>query len=191
MRWLLILLLFMVGGVGVGFFTASGAINSGVGPFSVRNGPWVAWPMAGNVRADPYTKAHFAATGQLPLIASEALSIRADADSQGEYLLGDCTYLLAGSRIEARLWTLAVYDEDGSFIENPAARHSFNSTNVLRDSEGNFEIVLAPQAQPGNWIPTSGVRRFFIMLRLYNAEPALIAELERAQLPEIKRIRCD
>ncbi len=35
-------------------------------------------------------------------------------------------------------------------------------------SDGSFEIVLAPRARPGNWLPTGGIDRYVVVLRLYD-----------------------
>lgn len=191
MRTLLTVLLFLIGGIGAGFITAAVAINNGLGPFSVKNGPWTIWPTAGKPNADPYTKAHFAAIGEFPLISTESLGMRADRDSQGQPLQGNCTYALTGQLSEVRLWTLTVYDESGQLIENPANRSAFNSENVLRRGDGRFEIKFGARAEPGNWIPTGDAARVFLMLRLYNSEPVLLSNLEGAGLPEITKLRCE
>lgn len=191
MRPLLTLLLFLIGGVGAGFITAAVAINNGIGPFSVSNGPWLVWPMAGTPKADPYTKAHFASNGEFPLVAAESLSFKADSDNNGELLLGDCTYAITGERIETRMWTLTVYDESARLIDNPAGRTSFNSRNVLRNRDDGFEIRIGPKAEPGNWIPTGKAGRVFVLLRLYNAEPAVLALPGGAGLPSIRRLHCE
>jgi hypothetical protein len=38
----------------------------------------------------------------------------------------------------------------------------------VRAADGAFEIVAAPRARPGNWLPTGSTERFVLVLRLYD-----------------------
>ena len=42
------------------------------------------------------------------------------------------------------------------------------SDPVVRRADGNFDIIAAPRAKPGNWLPTGGVERYQLVLRLYD-----------------------
>ena len=35
-------------------------------------------------------------------------------------------------------------------------------------ADGTFEVVVAPRANPGNWLPTGGIERYELILRLYD-----------------------
>ena len=35
-------------------------------------------------------------------------------------------------------------------------------------ADGRFDITIAPRASPGNWLPTGGVERYVLVLRLYD-----------------------
>ncbi len=190
MRRLLTILAFLVTGVGLGFLSAAAMINGGPGTPIIASGPWVAWPKAGSVQADPYTKAHFAMTGELPLTASEVVIFHSETDDDANGLSGDCTYRISGRQLPARLWTLTVYASGGKLIDNPADRHSFNSRNVLRNSDGSFQIAVAPEPQPGNWIPTGNANRLTVLLRLFNVDSTVSNRLGEIPLPGIERLRC-
>ena len=99
-----------------------------------RVGPWASWMSEGNPNADPYTKAHLARSGRLPLTSTTARYFIARTDSGGRQLTSACEYLIEGSALNARWWSLAVYDEHGSLIENPSERYSFNSDEAIRRS---------------------------------------------------------
>ena len=45
-------------------------------------------------------------------------------------------------------------------------RQGFTSQEIIRRSDGSFEKV-GPRARPGNWLPTGGVERYVLVLRLY------------------------
>ncbi len=38
----------------------------------------------------------------------------------------------------------------------------------MRSADGTFEIAISPRARPGNWLPTGGVERYTLILRLYD-----------------------
>ena len=74
----------------------------------------------------------------------------------------------------------------------PVMREGFTSTEVLRDVDGRFSIVLAPDVQPGNWLPmprAAGPVR--LALRLYDTPVAASAgTVERSAVPTISRTEC-
>ena len=71
-------------------------------------------------------------------------------------------------------------------------REGFTSTEVLRAPDGWFSIVLAPDVQPGNWLPspraTGPVR---LALRLYDTPVAAsVGSLDRSSVPAVTRLGC-
>ena len=57
---------------------------------------------------------------------------------------------------------------DGELVANSVNRYGFTSQEIVRHADGSFEIVVAPRANPGNWLPTGGVERYVLVLRLYD-----------------------
>ena len=53
-------------------------------------------------------------------------------------------------------------------IGNTIDRHGFTSQEIVRNADGNFDIVVAPRARAGNWLPTGGVDSYMLVLRLYD-----------------------
>ena len=47
-------------------------------------------------------------------------------------------------------------------------RHGFTSQEIIRRADGSFDIMIGPRARPGNWLPTGGVERYVLVLRLYD-----------------------
>ena len=189
-RIVLQILVFLSGGIGLGYCSADYAMTRGLRSVAVSNGSWTTWPYVARDSADPYTRAHFAGTGKLAVTSYEAITFRAEIDSDGRSLDLDCTYDVAGSALASRWWSVTVYDEDGGLIANPADRYSFNSTEMTRMPDGSFTVRISPVAQPGNWIPVSGSNAFYLLLRLYNAAPSLSNDLGGAALPSVTRRAC-
>ena len=147
-------------------------------------------------RKAPGVVAHLARSGRLPLTSTTARYFLARTDSSGSELTSDCEYLIEGWGIDARWWSLAVYDDRGSVIENPSGRYSFNSDEALRRSDGTFRVNLAGTARPENWLPsgTGAERRLVLMLRVYGprqSDSDGIGQVPDNRLPRITRTACN
>ena len=141
--------------------------------------------------SDPYRRALLAETGQVPLALNEGVLFQAQRDDSGFQLLRSCTYRVAGPMSKARFWTLSAIGQDERAIDNLAHRFGFTSSNVVRDLSGNFTLVLGPEAQSGNWLPTPGRGPMTLDLRLYDTP---ISDREGGTaaivMPSIERQSC-
>jgi hypothetical protein len=196
MRTLLELIMLFIVALLLGTGSAQYMIEYGSPLTTKRVGPWASWIGEGNPNADHYTKAHLARSGRLPLTSTTARYFLARTDSAGSELTSDCQYLIEGFGIDARWWSLAVYDDRGSVIENPSARYSFNSDEAVRRSDGTFHIILASTARPENWLPSgSGAeRKLVLMLRVYGprqTDSDGIGQVPDDRLPKIERTACN
>ena len=70
--------------------------------------------------------------------------------------------------IRDSFWTLTLYNPDGGLVANSINRYGFTSQEIVRHADGSFDITVAPRANPGNWLPTGGVERYELILRLYD-----------------------
>jgi len=131
-------------------------------------GSWTAWPKTGTADADPYARATIARTGQLPVALGDGVSFTAQTDDSGKLLDGRCDIVLSGVTPAARFWTLTLYNTEGGLVANSVDRYGFSSQEIVRHADGSFEIVVAPRAKPGNWLPTGGVERYALVLRFYD-----------------------
>jgi len=171
-------------------------IERGSALTTTKVGPWAGWNSEGNPNADPYTKAHLARSGRLPLTSTVARYFVARTDGSGSALTSGCEYSIEGSPLNARWWSLAVYDEYGGLIENPSARYSFNSEEALRHADGKFRINLASKARPENWLPsgTGAEQRLVLLLRIYSprdTNASGIGLIPDDRLPKIERKSCE
>lgn len=161
-------------------------------PFgAVRVGPWIAWPEIGSSAIDPYARATISRIGELSLGAGEGLAFSAYRDSAGRTLNGSCTYRVRGPVPISRAWTITVYEADGTMPPNPTGRNGFTSHELLRDLNGAAEIVLSPEAQPGNWLMSPRGANLVLMLRLYGTSVStMTGAVESSGLPTIDRQSC-
>ncbi len=77
--WALFLGIVLIGGVGSSWYM----VDAGSSLTTVTVGPWTTWPAAARSDADPYTRAHYARLGLLPLSTEYAQTFVARADSEG------------------------------------------------------------------------------------------------------------
>jgi hypothetical protein len=160
-------------------------------PFGrVRVGPWSFWPRLGSRDVDPYARAILARRGEIPLATGEGLELRATSDDAGRPLEGQCVYRISGSTPQARFWTLAIYGGAGN-AAGPG-RHSLVSSEILRDEAGRFDIVLASDVAPGNWIAAPASGQIVLVLRLYDTPVSAGGPtLDARALPRILREGCE
>lgn len=162
---------------------------------------WTAWPKIGSRDADPYVRAIHARTGEIPLALGEGLLLTALTDDAGQRLDPSCRYRIAGATPPARAWTLTVERSrhpkpaDAQATRPPAGpppRTGFTSTEVLRDRDGRFSVIVSPTVQPGNWLPMpEGNGSIRLVLRLYDTPVAAsTGVLEREGVPSITREDC-
>jgi hypothetical protein len=176
---------------GLGFGSAFWSIGRGFPLGALTAGPWVAWPKVGSREADPYAKAVVARRGDIPLGIGEGLTFSASTDSEGRALESACTYRLGRETPAGRFWTLSLYDETGRPAVTELGRASFTSSELLRDAQGRFEVLLSRDALPGNWLRLPAEGRFNLVLRLYDTPVAAgSAALDAAAMPAIERLEC-
>lgn len=151
-------------GLGATYF----ALTRGAAFGALKIGAWTAWPKSGTSDADPYARASIARSGQLPIGLGDGVAFFAQSDDKGRPLDGRCDVTLTGITPTARFWTLALYSPNGQLIANSINRYGFTSQEIVRRSDGSFEITVSPRASAGNWLPTGGVERYMLVLRLYD-----------------------
>jgi hypothetical protein len=174
-------------GLGGTFF----ALTRGAAFGALNIGAWTAFPKVGTTDADPYARASIARTGLLPVALGDGVAFRARTDDNGKALDGRCNVEIAGITPAARFWTLSLYTADGELAANAIERHGFSSQEVVRLADGSFRIIVAPRAQPGNWLPTGGVEQYILVLRLYDTPVGVSTKAGReVPMPAISTRGC-
>ena len=167
------------------------ALTRGAAFGALKIGAWTAWPKTGTSDADPYARASIARTGQLPIGLGDGVSFSTQQDDNGRFLDGRCDVVLSGVTPAARFWTLTLYNVEGHLVANSIGRYGFTSQELIRRTDGSFEILVAPRASAGNWLPTGGVDRYTLVLRLYDTAVGVSTRAGReAPMPAINMRAC-
>lgn len=174
-------------GVGITWVTAT----RGVDLNTLTIGAWTARPRIGTADIDPYARAVIARSGELPIGTGDGITFSASADDAGRPLDGRCDVTVSGVTPAARFWTLTLYDTRGYLVANSMERYGFTSQEIVRRADGSFEIKIASRARAGNWLPTGGVERYTLSLRLYDTPVGVATRTQRdAPMPAITTVGC-
>jgi hypothetical protein len=190
MSRLVSILVVLFGGAALGLASARAVLERGLSTTLVTVGSWVVRGGADLASADPYARAEAARSGTIPLASGEGVVLQARRASDGTELTARCVYTVSGATPAARFWTLGLFGRDGRPVANPAGRESFGSMELTRDAAGDFTIVVAATAQPGDWLPAPPSGAFTLLLRLYDTPIGASSALTPAQVPTITRRAC-
>jgi hypothetical protein len=154
-------------GLGATWMTATRGTDLG----TLTIGAWTARPKTGTADVDPYSRATIARSGELPV--------------------GTGDVIVSGVTPAARFWTLTLYDQKGRLVANSLQRYGFTSQEIIRGADGAFEIRVASRSRAGNWLPTGGIERYALMLRLYDTPVGVATRTQRdAPMPSIATAGC-
>jgi hypothetical protein len=167
------------------------ALTRGAAFGALRIGAWTAWPKTGTADADPYARATIARSGQLPIGLGDGVSFTAQTDDDGKIFDGRCDVLLSGTTPTARFWTITLYDAAGQLVANSVNRFGFTSQEIVRNADGTFQVAVAPRASAGNWLPTGGIDRYLLVMRLYDTAVGVSTRAgKEVPMPTIKTDGC-
>jgi hypothetical protein len=181
------LLLASVVGVGATWMTTTRGTEIG----ALTIGAWTARPRTGTADVDPYSRATIVRNGELPIGTGDGVAFTATTDDKKKALDGRCDVIVSGVTPPARFWTLTLYDRKGHLVANSLQRYGFTSQEIVRQSDGSFEIRIASRSRAGNWLPTGGIERYALMLRLYDTPVGVATRTQRdAPMPSISTVGC-
>lgn len=183
-------LLCAAAGIAAGSGAAVWAVSkSGFGS-QTEIGPWRTGADFGSKEAGAYTRAVVARNGLLALPAREARYYTAARDDEGRALDGRCRYRISGAETGGAWWSLTLYGADNFLVPNAANIWSVGSASMDPAERKSWTIQVAPDRQEGRWLPTGGVERFDLTLRIYLPEDGGRSNLSRGRLPRIGRLGC-
>jgi hypothetical protein len=184
---LLALIIASTVGLGTTYMTATKGTDLG----TLKIGAWTARPKTGTADVDPYSRAIIVRSGELPVGTGDGVAFTATTDGKDKPLDGRCDVVVSGVTPAARFWTLTLYDPRGQLVANTLQRYGFTSQEVIRGADGQFEVRVASRARAGNWLPTGGIERYTLMLRLYDTPVGVATRTQRdAPMPEIATVGC-
>ncbi len=191
MRLLLGTLFALVVAAAVGLGATYLALTRGATFGGLTVGSWTALPKTGTVDADPYARASIARSGRLPLALGDGLTFLTKSDDSNRPLDGRCDVVISGITPAARFWTLTLYNIQGDLVANSVHRYGFTSEEIVRHPDGSFNIVVAPRANPGNWLPTGGIERYVLAMRFYDTSVGVSTKEGREiPMPAVKIRSC-
>jgi hypothetical protein len=190
-RLIFITLLALVVAAAVGLGTTWMTTTKGTELGTLTIGAWTARPRTGTADVDPYSRATITRNGELPIGTGDGVAFTATKDDRKKPLDGRCDVVVSGVTPAARFWTLALYDQKGHLVANSMQRYGFTSQEIVRGADGAFEIRIAARARAGNWLPTGGIERYTLMLRLYDTPVGVATRTQRdAPMPAIATAGC-
>ena len=191
MRLILLALLALMIATGVGLGATWMTSTRGVDLNTLNIGAWTARPRTGTSEIDPYARASIARSGELPVGTGDGVAFTATTDDNKKPLDGRCDVVVSGVTPAARFWTLTLYDRKGRLVANALQRYGFTSQEIVRGSDGRFEIRIAARSRAGNWLPTGALERYALMLRLYDTPVGVATRTQRdAPMPAITTASC-
>ena len=191
MKRIILALLFLVIGLLIGGGWAMYRIQAieQSGGLSKNNGQWKYNPKM-DLASDDLQRAVIGKIGLLALRESEVLYYLADRDSEGELLSSKFNYQLDGRNFNARYWSYTIYGEDHFLIPNEAKIYSLNLDNMVYDdsTSSNYSIIISKNPGSPNWLRSGEAENMSILLRMYNPDKSIYENMDKVELPTIKRI---
>lgn len=184
---LVTLIIATIVGLGATWMTATRGVDVG----TITIGAWTARPKTGTSDIDPYSRASVARSGELPVGTGDGVAFIATKDDSGRLLNGQCDVVVKGVTPAARFWTMTIYDSKGQLVANSLQRYGFTSQEIVRGSDGGFELRVTSRSRAGNWLPTGGLDRYMLALRLYDTPVGVGTRTQKdAPMPSIKTVAC-
>lgn len=187
--WAMFVGFVLIAGIGSAWYM----VDNGSSLTTVQYGPWVSWITAARADADPYTRAHFARLGTLPISTDVAQTFVARYDDSGSRLHSSCEYAVKGHDVAGSWWSMSVFDDQGRVISNRADRYAFTSDTIALRPNGEYVVTLARDARPGNWLPTGGAGRLTLVLSVLDlglANSEKDRDSEKNPIPSIEQVTC-
>jgi hypothetical protein len=184
------LTVFLIVSLTIGIGSARWLIARSAATVPLGVGSWRIWSNENDAANGPYETAHYFLTGRLPPAAHQVRIYETAEDDDGAFLDGDCTYTVSGPAHGAHWWEVAIVDPlSGPLLQTGAHMSGTSSAQIVSNADGSFDVTIAREPKPGNWISPSGLARFSLAMSLRAAKPRDAIE-PAAVLPRIARGEC-
>lgn len=183
-------LIALVIALGGGVYLSERTTREFAGFEKLQIGSWVAYPSAGSIDADPYLRASSSRVGRIGLGSAEGLAFIAESDDKGDAMRSTCNYRLSGRTSSARAWTFRVVDDRLRPIATGNSIIATNSGNVVRKSDGSFELVISDTINTRNWLPMKGDGTLKFILTLYDTSIGSNIGIGEFVMPNIEKLGC-
>lgn len=176
----------LIGGWYAGRFLADRVASGDIGGTSrmVAVGDWYTSQSLGSSEGGAILVAWIAKTGIMPLSHTEVAYFFTTQDAVQQPLNPDCSYTVSVPDVDARWWSVSVYDELHKPIPNAENRYSVNS-----DSGAN-EVLLSRGPQVSGvkaWLPLGQASNIELLFRVYQPGTAFDPKSPGA-LPTVARV---
>jgi hypothetical protein len=160
----------------------------GANPDEIQMGAWTTNRLAGSSAANALTRARIAIHGILAMHRQETIYFFASKDDLGQPLDPAFDWEITGRGFDCRWWSFTLYDEEYQLIESLSRRYSVHSDNVTLGTDGSYRIVIS-RGNPGtNWLASGNAKSLMVTIRLYNPSPAVLDDVRKVVLPNIRQI---
>jgi hypothetical protein len=156
---------------------------------------WVSDWSIGSAQADPYVRARVARHGLLALTKDEAVYFTKAVDGEGNRLSENCVYEVSGGAQDAYWWSITLYDGRSLLPMNTDLALSIDATSATdRYGDAPWSVTVSRKRPEGDglWLSSKAAGNFDLMLRLYRASDALLADpAAHVNPPTISKISCE
>lgn len=185
--------------LGLGLILLAIVLGSGIGIYNISSGKSDSQRTIGNWKtvdkdkdlntADLLTIAQVAVYGPYALTKKEVIYLSTSTDSEGNELNPKADYVITGKKLDAKYWSITVYDENGFLIKNPINMYSYNLEDVKYQADStSYKINLSATEKTENWLPINNVKKTSLIIRLYLPSEKLRENLTVNTLPVIEKV---
>jgi hypothetical protein len=185
--------------LGLGLILLAIVLGSGIGIYNISSGKSDSQRTIGNWKtvdkdkdlntADLLTIAQVAVYGPYALTKKEVIYLSTSTDSEGNELDPKADYVITGKKLDAKYWSITVYDENGFLIKNPINKYSYNLEDVKYQADStSYKINLSATEKTENWLPINNVKKTSLIIRLYLPSEKLRENLTVNTLPVIEKV---